>query len=110
MTQLSVEEQIRIIHAVNQAAIDGKTVIVGALRVYGAICYNGKLYFLFAKKYPKNHRLFGFPPPLKTGHVTIDKVVIRAFSSNSTDVDIIYTPPVTDSTAAENPDLSNPSP
>ena len=40
MTQLSVEEQIRIIHAVNQAAIDGKTVIVGALRVYGAICYN----------------------------------------------------------------------
>ena len=111
MTKLSKEQQMQIMHTVNQSIADDKIVIAGSYRIYGAIYYYGELCFLVSTGI-MHRNPFDSPLPLVASRAeNFDKKVVRAFTPTKTDVDVIYEPPpVANSTAAENPDLSNPSP
>jgi len=110
---LPKEEQVRIMNAVNQAIADGKTVMDGCFRIFGATFHKEYLNFLYPIEVIEDYftaqcRL----PKMKPCKAFLsDGVVIRAFLPTSTDVEIIYiVKSPSPSSVAASQDLSDPSP
>jgi len=81
-----------IMHAVNQARADGKSVAVGSVQVYGAIMHKDMLYFLITSEIPS--WLNEMPVMRPQQFSEIEKVVIRAWKFCEPGETIIYAPPV----------------
>jgi len=94
MTKLSKEQQMQIMHTVNQSIADKKIVMVGSHHVFGAIMINDTLRFwLPAEIYDANSPRTDMLPRMRATMLSgMEKAVIRAFLPGEVDVDVIYSP------------------
>jgi len=95
MKKLTKEQQMQIMHAVNQSIADKKIVMVGSHRVFGAILIDDTLRFwLPTEIYSRDSLKADTLPRMQATAVSnLEKVIVRAFSPSEVDVDVIYEPP-----------------
>jgi len=102
MRKLPTEEHVQLMHAINQAIADGKTVIAGHCRIYGATFHGENLNFLHQSGMPTTifEVLVCLPEMKPIRAVNLNEIVIRAFFPESTDVEVIYEPTTKDLTGS----------
>ena len=107
MRKLPTEEHVQLMHAINQAIAEGKTVMEGGYRIYGATFHKELIMFLYPAEVLEDYQTAQSRLPKMRCFRSSD-VIIRAFLPTSTDVEVIYEPPSRSSVAVSQ-DLSEPS-